>query len=284
MTPTTRATPREFGQALKRARESGGSSLDAISARTKISVRLLTAIEDGEFGRLPNRTFARMFVRQYVEMIGAPPEEWMEQFEAAWRQFADSSQPLPVGLPIRVRSRRIGPWAIGLAVVAVAGAAVFLVESRREPVAAVSAAPTPAPKSAGPAEPSRPTPEAAATPAALPPPEQEVGASGAAAAPAEAQPAPTAVVPAAATTLVVSALHGPCWVEVRVAGETAASRLLSAGAVWQVPAAGRAVDLVLGDAGAARVAYMGEVRDPAGRSGQVARLHLAGNTSPAVAQ
>ena len=278
MTPTTKATPREFGEALKRARETGGSSLDAISARTKISVRLLTAIEDGEFGRLPNRTFARMFVRQYVEMIAAPPEEWMERFDAAWRQFADSRQPLPVGIPIRARSRRIGPWAIGLAVVAVAGAAVFLVESRREPAGAVSAAP----ESASPGEPSRSGPGAAPTPVALPPPEQEVSAGGAAAAPAEAQPAPTAVVPAAATTLVVTALHGPCWVEVRVAGETAASRLLAAGAVWQVPAAGRAVDLVLGDAGAASVAYMGEVHDPAGRPGQVARLHLAGNTSPAV--
>jgi cytoskeleton protein RodZ len=277
MTPPTKATPREYGEALRRAREAGGSSLDTIAARTKISVRLLTAIEEGEFGRLPNHTFARMFVRQYVEMIGAPPGEWLEGFEAAWRQFADSSQPMPVGLPIRARSRRVGPWAVGLAVVAVAGAAVFLVESRREPAVAVSAAPTPAQESTSPAEPSRPAPEA--TP---PPSEAKASTGSTAAAAVEPQRAPTAVVPAAATTLVVSAPRGPCWVEVRVAGEIAASRLLAAGAVWQVSAAGRPIDLVLGDAGAASVAYMGELHDPAGRPGQVARLHLAGSSSPSV--
>lgn len=277
MTPPTKATPREYGEALRRAREAGGSSLDTIAARTKISVRLLTAIEQGEFDRLPNHTFARMFVRQYVEMIGAPPGEWLEGFEAAWRQFADSSQPMPVGLPIRARSRRVGPWAVGLAVVAVAGAAVFLVESRREPAVAVSAAPTPAQESATPAEPSPPAPQAPPSPA-----EERASTGGTAAAPVEPQRAPTAVVPTPVTTLVVSALHGPCWVEVRIAGETAASRLLAAGAVWQVPAAGRAVDLVLGDAGAASVAYMGELHDPAGRPGQVARLHLAGSPSPSV--
>ena len=46
-------------------------TINDISDRTKISVRMLAALESGEFGRLPNLVFARMFLRQYLDFIGA---------------------------------------------------------------------------------------------------------------------------------------------------------------------------------------------------------------------
>ncbi len=253
--PPTKATPREFGQELKHARESAGLSLEAIAARTKIGGRMLAAIEDGEFGRLPSKVFARMFVRQYLEMVGAAPEEWLPAFDAAWRRFAESSQSFPIGPSPPVRKRRLGPWMIGLALVAAGVAGVLLMERRQGPapadatgVHALEAAPqAPAPAPA-------PTfaPATQSTPSATP----------------------------LATTLVVKALQAPCWVEVRVAGGKASSRLLGAGTTWEVAAGGKEVDLVLGDAGAASVAYMGDMRSPAGRPGEVARIHLAGNSAP----
>ncbi len=256
----TKATPREFGQALKHARESAGLTLEAIAARTKIGVRMLAAIEDGEFGRLPSQVFARMFVRQYLELIGAAPEEWLPGYDAAWRHFAESSQSFPVGPSLPMKKRHLGPWMIGLALVAAGVAGVLLVERRQgqvPPDAAEAPALTVAQRGA--AAPFAPTPA---------PPLQPTS---------PAQPAPAAPPP---TTLVVRALQAPCWVEVRIAGERPASRLLAAGAAWEVAAGGREIDLVLGDAGAVSVAYMGDVRRPAGHAGEVARLHFAGNGPP----
>ena len=261
MMPLTKATPREFGQELKHARESAGLTLEAIAARTKIGGRMLAAIEDGEYGRLPSQVFARMFVRQYLEFIGAAPDEWLPGFDAAWRRFAESSQSSPIGPSLPLKRRRLGPWMIGLALVAAGVAAVLLVERRQGPAPADTgeapalAAAQPAaaaPSAATQAPPLRPTPTAQPAPAAPPPP----------------------------TTLVVRALQAPCWVEVRIAGERASSRLLAAGAAWEVAAAGREIDLVLGDAGAASIAYMGDLRSPAGRPGEVARIHLAGSVPP----
>ncbi len=276
MTPLTKATPREFGQELKHARENAGLSLEAIAARTKIGGRVLAALEDGEFGRLPSQVFARMFVRQYLELVGAAPEEWLPSFDAAWRRFTESSQSFPIGPSLPVKRRRLGPWMIGLALVAAAVAGVFLVE-RRQGQAPPDAGEAPASAAAPQAPAAVPQAPAAApqAPAAVP----QAPAPPVATAPA----APTTAAPAAAppaTTLVVRALQSPCWVEVRIAGEKASSRLLAAGVAWEVAAGGREVDLVLGDAGAASVAYLGHVRSPAGRPGEVARIHLADGPPP----
>lgn len=262
MTPLTKATPREFGQALKHARESAGLTLEAIAARTKIGGRTLAAFEDGEFGRLPSRVFARMFVRQYLELIGAAPDEWLPEFDAAWRRFAESSQSFPIGPSPPMKKRHLGPWMIGLALVAAGVAGVLLVERRQGPPPAdTTEVPALAAAQQTPAAPSAPTP---APPLQPTPP---------------AQPAPAAPPP---TTLVVRTLQAPCWVEVRIAGERSSSRLLAAGTTWEVAAGGREIDLVLGDAGAVSVAYMGDVRSPAGRPGEVARIHFAGNAPPPV--
>lgn len=256
----TKATPREFGQALKHARESAGLTLEAIAARTKIGGRMLAAIEDGEFGRLPSQVFARMFVRQYLELIGAAPVEWLPGFDAAWRSFAESSRSFPVGPSLPMKKRRLGPWMVGLALVAAGVAGVLLVERRQgQAPREMTEAPALAVAQRGSAAPSAPTPVPPLQP--TPP----------------AQPAPAAPPP---TTLVVRALQAPCWVEVRIAGERASSRLLAAGAAWEVSGGGRGIDLVLGDAGAVSVAYMGDVRSPAGRPGEVARLHFAGSGPP----
>jgi hypothetical protein len=258
MTSLTNGTPREFGQALKHVRESGGVSLEAIAAHTKIGGRMLAAIEDGEFGRLPNQVFAKIFVRQYLEFIGASSEEWLPGFDAAWRRFAESSQSFPVGPSPPMKKRRLGPWMIGLVLVGAGVAAVLVVERRQGPA--------PPETAVAPALAVTPLPPSVPQTLAFMPP---------------VRPAPAATPPP--TTLVVRALQAPCWVEVWIAGEKALSRLLGSGAVWEVAADGKEIDLVLGDAGAASVAYMGDVRSPVGRGGEVVRIHLLGNAAPAAA-
>jgi cytoskeletal protein RodZ len=50
-------------------RQQKGISLEAIAASTKLSVRLLEAIEAGEFGRLPGGIYNTNYIRQYARAI-----------------------------------------------------------------------------------------------------------------------------------------------------------------------------------------------------------------------
>ncbi len=244
----TNATPQEFGEALQGARTAAGVPLEAIAERTKISIHALRALESGNFSRLPDRVFARMFLRQYLELIEAPQQAWLAAFDAAWQRFLDSSQPFFVRPAAPVRRRKVGPWVVGSAIVAAGFVSVVLIERGQ--------------RGSGPQRVIR---IPATTPAAPAP----------AAVPAQPTAAPTAA-PVAPGTLIVRAGKEECWVEVRVSGEKAASRLLAPGTVWEVPAGGKDVDLTLGNAGSAAVEYMGEVRSPAGPEGEVARIHLSG--------
>ncbi|MBI3666845.1 MAG: helix-turn-helix domain-containing protein, partial [Acidobacteria bacterium] len=56
----------DFGENLRQERLARGVSLEDISAYTKISVRLLQAVEDEDFDRLPGGIFNINFVRQYA--------------------------------------------------------------------------------------------------------------------------------------------------------------------------------------------------------------------------
>jgi hypothetical protein len=251
---TAATSPREFGAALRAARERSQVRLDVIAERTKIGRRLLEALEAGEFAKLPNRVFVRLFLQQYLLIVGEKPESWMGSFEASWQRFEDASQPWEVTPPTPSRGARLLPWLIGAVVVAAGFAALLLLDRGGLGSGAGPAQPTPAALLPL-AEPS--------APAAMPTPE----------------PTPTEP-PTPADVLILRASDRPCWVEVRVAGAPPQSRLLAAGEELRIEAGGRAVDLLAGDAGALRVEYLGEVRERAGGDGQVARLQLG----PAVAR
>ncbi len=248
--------PREFGVALHAAREKSGVRLEVIAERTKIARRVLELLEAGEFAKLPNRVFVRLFLQQYLAIIGETSPDWTSAFEAAWQRFEDASQPWEVAAPAPSTGARMLPWLIGLVVVVGGLVGVVLVERQHEGerAAPVTAAreilvPTTVPATAAPV---------AATPT----------------------PAPTSP-PVDSQTLVVRATTRPCWVEVRIGGERPESRLLAAGAEWQLAARGRAVTLVAGDGGALQVEYLGERRDPAGADGEV--VHLRFGPAPGTA-
>jgi cytoskeletal protein RodZ len=64
-----------FGEELRRERVVREISLEEISAATKISVRLLQALEDSDLSKLPAATFTRGFIRAYSRHLGIDPEE-----------------------------------------------------------------------------------------------------------------------------------------------------------------------------------------------------------------
>ena len=71
-----------FGEELRRERVVREISLEEISAATKISLRQLQALEDGDVRKLPPQTFTRGFIRAYSKHLGIDPEEKVNAYLA----------------------------------------------------------------------------------------------------------------------------------------------------------------------------------------------------------
>jgi cytoskeleton protein RodZ len=247
MAPVPATSPREFGAALRAARERSGVTIEVIADRTKIARRVLELLEAGDFAKLPNRVFVKLFLQQYLTIVGEPQESWIEAFETTWQRYEDASQPWEVAPPSPSRGTRWVPWIVGAVVVVGGLAAVVLVERQHSGETSVAAIPTPEIVLAA------PTPTPAPEPTPIPEPTQA---------------------PADPRELILRAGDRPCWVEVHVQGERGESRLLAAGAEWRVAAAGRAVSLTVGDGGALGIEYLGERRATVGVDGEVVHLKL----------
>jgi cytoskeletal protein RodZ len=55
---------------VKSWRQSRGISLESIATSTRLSIRQLAAIEEGEFNRLPGGIYNTSYIRQYARAIG----------------------------------------------------------------------------------------------------------------------------------------------------------------------------------------------------------------------
>ena len=67
--PPVPPSPDGPGARLKGAREAAGLSLDQVAQQLKLAPRQVKALEDEDFGKLPGRTFARGFVRNYARLL-----------------------------------------------------------------------------------------------------------------------------------------------------------------------------------------------------------------------
>jgi len=85
--PARRSPPLgAFGEKLRQQREQRGLALDAISNTTKISTRMLRALEDEHFDQLPGGVFNKGFVRAYARQVGLDEEEAVADYLAALRE------------------------------------------------------------------------------------------------------------------------------------------------------------------------------------------------------
>jgi cytoskeleton protein RodZ len=161
----------DFGQNLRREREARGVALEDISRATKISVRLLQAIEDEEFERLPGGIFNVNFVRQYARQLGLDDERIVSEFRRLTAPPVETETPrssLPPewiarAAEQRAREREPRVWmaaTVVVAAIAIGGAAYLIWSGRRAPALErlsppAASAPTPA-APAGIPEPTRP--------------------------------------------------------------------------------------------------------------------------------
>ena len=70
----------DVGAMLQGARERRGLSLDELAHRTKISVRVLRAIEGNAFHLVPQGIFVRGYLRAYAREVGVDPDATVEQY------------------------------------------------------------------------------------------------------------------------------------------------------------------------------------------------------------
>ena len=73
-----------------------GISLDAISASTKLSTRLLEAIEAGDFKRLPGGIYNTNYIRQYARAIGFNEADLLAYYHEALSAAKEALMPQSV--------------------------------------------------------------------------------------------------------------------------------------------------------------------------------------------
>jgi cytoskeletal protein RodZ len=81
-----------FGEKLRKQREQRDISLEAISSSTKISMRMLRALEEEHFDQLPGGVFNKGFVRAYARHVGLDEEETIAEYLDALRESQMQNQ------------------------------------------------------------------------------------------------------------------------------------------------------------------------------------------------
>lgn len=114
------------GQRLREARTAKGLTLEDVAQATKIRPAFLSAIERGEYHKLPSPSYAHGFVSNYAEYLGLPKREVLAIFR---REFDEEKQikVLPQGfvkedsLPVRrLKIRRTLLGIVGILILVVA--------------------------------------------------------------------------------------------------------------------------------------------------------------------
>src|SRR5258708_33542887 len=85
-----------FGEKLRKEREQRKITLDDISSTTKISTRMLRALEDEHFDELPGGVFNKGFVRAYARHIGLDEEQAITDYLDATNQNPSGRTPASV--------------------------------------------------------------------------------------------------------------------------------------------------------------------------------------------
>ncbi|GAA4647567.1 hypothetical protein GCM10023115_55290 [Pontixanthobacter gangjinensis] len=117
------------GQRLLRARKDAGKSIDQIAAETRIPIRHLQVIEDGNFAALPARTYAVGFSRTYAKAVGLDEIEIADQVRSELAANNDYENERPArfepGDPARIPSRGLAWFSAFAVLLLVAGAFAF---------------------------------------------------------------------------------------------------------------------------------------------------------------
>jgi len=246
-----RASSHSFGDELRRERILRAVSLEEISAATKISVRLLTELENADRTKLPAPVFTRGFIRAYCLHLGLDPVEKVNSYLAEAQPTAASVSVAKHGGGSRfLRGRRSTAGTIlgGVTAVLLLLGLIASPEHRRPKIAGSSAKSRIEPVSFKNVAPSNePTPLIH-----------------------DDAPDPSLSSELASGVALVLQFDEPSWIEISADGERVFGGTISAG-VCRTFEARKTFSLTLGNAGGVRVSIDGRPLAPLGRPGEVVR-------------
>lgn len=245
-----------FGEELRRERLAREITLEEISSATKISMRVLKALEASDLDRLPAPAFTRGFIRSYAQHIGIDAEEKVCAYLADLAKRADGTAPLAV--PGRRKFWRGRGATAGMIVGGVTAVLLVMGLIARPERHAAPRPEKPAPMRASKVELKNVTISNEPTPAVRQPEP---------AAPAE--PAPSASQPDGRVSLVLE-FDQDSWTKLDTAGETVFVGMIRRGETRRFQSNGE-FRITLGNAGGVRVTVNGKALESLGRAGQVVR-------------
>jgi cytoskeleton protein RodZ len=128
------------GAQLRAAREAHGLSIDTVAQHLKLAPRQVRALEDGNYGELPGRTFIRGFARNYARLMHLDPDAIVAALPdavaaPALDKPAIGTSTRPMGeLPVSQQARGVAwsRWAIPLAILALVGVAAVYEVTRKD--------------------------------------------------------------------------------------------------------------------------------------------------------
>ncbi len=277
-----------LGNNLRRTREERGISLEEISQKTKISTRLLQAIENEQFDRLPGGLISRSFVRQYARELGVDENMAVQEYVQASAERVEAPAVLLSDTPDQSFSAEADYARMILAILGIGILLAGFGYGGYRLYGSLTADPLSAearigePSAAVPAEP--PTETAASDePMAAPGREEQnaglggtavISAAAAAAAPAAESEATTvaASLPQEELELQIAS-HGPVWLSITADGVREWQGTMQANQTRDVQAA-ESVNLTVGDAGAISLTLNGNPMPGLGLPGQVRTLTI----------
>ena len=94
-----------YGEILKRARESKQLDYETISRETTISVPFLKGLEEEDTDAFPGEAYMLGFMRNYAEYLGVNPDKVLSSYRSKKLQEA----PVPEGLTVREKPKYFWP-------------------------------------------------------------------------------------------------------------------------------------------------------------------------------
>lgn len=126
------ATPAPpVGETLQAARERKGVDLYRAERDTKIRLRYLSALEDGDYAELPAPVYTKGFLRNYAIYLGLEPDDILERWRDEMEQQRTATRvavippPMPIAEPggrrLHITPSMIVAGLVGLVVIAFVG-------------------------------------------------------------------------------------------------------------------------------------------------------------------
>ncbi len=70
-----------LGERLRKLRLEQNRTLEEVEAQTKVQIKYLEILENGEYHRLPGDIYARVWIKEYARYLGVPEQELLAEYK-----------------------------------------------------------------------------------------------------------------------------------------------------------------------------------------------------------